>query len=296
MVGQTISHYRIGEKLGEGGMGVVYKAADTKLERPVALKFLAAHAIEDPEHKARFIREAKAAAPLDHQNICSVYEIDEAEGQTFPAMAYLEGPTVKDKIALQTDQGLQAAHEKGIVHRDIKSANLMVTPQGQLKIMDFGLAQLAERSKLTETTTILGTPSYMTPEQAVGEKTDRRTDLWSMGVVLYEMVAGRLPFAGERQEAVLYGIADEEPEPVTAQRAGLRMELAWIIGNALAKDRDDRPSAAEEIARDLRTLGKKLKRELKRVSLDGDDAITPCELPVNGPYAYSPIQHCEHKR
>ena len=192
MLGSTISHYRITEKLGEGGMGVVYKAEDTKLERPVALKFLAAHAIEDPEHKARFVREAKAAARLDHPNICSVYEIDEAEGQTFLAMAYLEGQTVKDKIAerplkldealdiaVQTAQGLQAAHEKDIVHRDIKSANLMVTPQDQVKIMDFGLAQLADRSKLTETTTILGTPSYMSPEQAVGDKTDRRTDLWS---------------------------------------------------------------------------------------------------------------------
>ena len=271
MIGQTISHYRITEKLGEGGMGVVYKAEDTKLERPVALKFLAAHAIDDPEHKARFIREAKAAARLDHQNICSVYEIDEADGQTFLAMAYLEGQTVKDTvaerplkldqaldIAVQTAQGLQAAHEKDIVHRDIKSANLMVTPQGTVKVMDFGLAQLADRSKLTETTTILGTPSYMSPEQAVGEKTDRRTDLWSLGVVLYEMIAGRLPFAGERQEAVLYGITNEEPEPVTALRAGLPMELEWIVGKALAKSRDERYQHAEDLLVDLRSLQKKL--------------------------------------
>ncbi len=271
MVGQTISHYKITEKLGEGGMGVVYKAEDTKLDRPVALKFLAAHAIEDPEHKARFVREAKAAARLDHQNICPVHEIDEADGHTFLAMAYLEGRTVKDEIAerplklvqaldiaVQTAQGLQAAHEKDIVHRDIKSANLMVTPQGQVKIMDFGLAQLAERSKLTETTTILGTPSYMSPEQAVGEKTDRRTDLWSLGVVLYEMVTGRLPFEGERQEAVLYKIGSEEPEPVTALRAGLPMELEWIIGKALAKDRDERYQHAEDLLVDLRSLQKKL--------------------------------------
>ena len=234
-------------------MGVVYKAEDTKLERPVALKFLAAHAIEDPEHKARFVREAKAAARLDHSNICSVYEIDEAVGQTFLAMAYLEGQTLKDKIAerplkldealdiaVQTAQGLQAAHEKGIVHRDIKSANLMVTSQGQVKVMDFGLAQLADRSKLTETTTILGIPSYMSPEQAAGEKTDRRTDLWSLGVVLYEMVTARLPFEGERQEAVLYGITHDEPEPVTAQRAGLPMELEWIVGKCLTKAPDGR--------------------------------------------------------
>ena len=176
VIGQTISHYKVTAKLGEGGMCVVYKAEDTKLERPVALKFLAAHAIEDPEHKARFVREAKAAARLDHQNICPIFQIDEVEGQTFLAMAYLEGHTVKDQIAarplkldqaldtaIQTGQGLQAAHEKGIVHRDIKSANLMLTPRSQVKILDFGLAQLAERSQLTKTATILGTPAYMSP-------------------------------------------------------------------------------------------------------------------------------------
>ena len=290
MIGRTISHYKITEKLGEGGMGVVYKAEDTKLERPVALKFLAAHAIEDPEHKARFVREAKAAARLDHQNICSVYEIDEAEGQTFLAMAYLEGHTVKDKIAqrplklnealdiaVQTAQGLQAAHEKEIVHRDIKSANLMVTPQGQVKIMDFGLAQLADRSKLTATTTVLGTPSYMSPEQAVGDKTDRRTDLWSLGVVLYEMVAGRLPFEGERQEAVLYGISNEDPEPVTALRARLPMELERIIGKALAKDREERYQHAEDLLVDLRALAEKLKSSRSRV-LPAATTVTPADL------------------
>ena len=186
-------------------------------------------------------------------------------------MAYLEGQTVRDRvaerplkldealdIAVQTAHGLQAAHEMGIVHRDIKSANLMVTHRGQVKIMDFGLAQLAERSKLTETTTILGTPSYMSPEQAVGEKTDRRTDLWSLGVVLYEMVTGRLPFEGERQEAVLYGITNEEPEPVTAQRAGLPLELEWIVGKCLAKAADERYQHAEDVLVDFRSLQKKL--------------------------------------
>ena len=187
ILNQTISHYRITEKLGEGGMGVVYKANDTKLDRPVALKFLAAHAIDDPEHKARFIRESKAAARLDHQNICSVYEIDEADGQTFLAMAFLEGQTIKDKIAerplkveealdiaIQTAQGLEAAHAKAIAHRDIKSANLMLTSQGQVKIMDFGLAQLADLSRLTKTTTMMGTgtPAFMSPEQALCEPTD----------------------------------------------------------------------------------------------------------------------------
>ncbi len=271
MIGQTISHYKITEKLGEGGMGVVYKAEDTKLRRVVALKFLRSELIEDPEHRERFLREAQAAAALDHPNICTIYEIDEDAGRTFLAMAFIAGLTVKDKIAqrplkldqalditIQAAQGLQAAHERGIVHRDIKSANLMVTPQGQVKIMDFGLAQLAERSKLTETTTVLGTPSYMSPEQAVGDKTDRRTDLWSLGVVLYEMVAGRLPFEGERQEAVLYGISNEEQEPVTALRAGLPIELEWIVGKALAKDREECYQHVEELIVDLRGLGKKL--------------------------------------
>ena len=270
MIGQTISHYRMTEKLGEGGMGIVYKAEDTKLKRPVALKFLRSDVLEDEEHKERFLREAQAAAALDHPNICTVYEINEADGQTFLSMAYLEGETVKEKIkarplkleealdiTIQTATGLQAAHEKGIVHRDIKGANLMVTPQGQVKIMDFGLAQLAERSQLTKTTTILGTPAYMSPEQAQRLPTDRRTDVWSLGVVIYEMVTGRLPFEGERQEAVLYAIGAEEPEPITAQRAGLPMELEWIVGKAMAKDAAERYQHVEEMIVDLNSLGKK---------------------------------------
>jgi serine/threonine protein kinase len=271
MIGQTISHYRITEKLGEGGMGVVYKAEDTNLKRPVALKFLAAHLLGDQETKVRFRREAEAAAALSHANIAVIYDINESDGHSFIAMEFVEGLTVSKKaaerplklevaldIATQATRGLQAAHEGGVVHRDIKSANLMVTPQGQVKIMDFGLAQLADRSKLTDTTTILGTPAYMSPEQVVGEKTDRRTDIWSLGVVLYEMLTGRLPFEGERQEAVLYGITNEEPQPVTALRAGLPMELEWIIGKALAKDREERYQHAEDLLVDLRSLRKKL--------------------------------------
>ena len=269
MLGRTISHYKITEKLGEGGMGVVYKAEDTKLERPVALKFLAAHAIEDPEHKARFVREAKAAARLDHPNVCSVYEIDEAEGQTFLAMAYLEGQTVKAKIAerplkldeafniaIQTAQGLTAAHQKGIVHRDIKPANLMLTEEGQVKIMDFGLAQSEAQSKLTKTGSTLGTVAYMSPEQALGRKVDHRTDIWSLGVVLYEMITGQLPFQGEVEAAVAYSVVNEEPVPTTALRTGVPIEVDRVIGRALAKDRQERYQHIDELLVDLRGLEK----------------------------------------
>ena len=248
-------------------MGVVYKALDTKLKRPVALKFLRADVVEDAEAKERFLREAQAAAALDHPNICTVYEIDEAEGQTFLAMAFVAGRTVQDKIsdrplkleevlgiATQTAEGLKAAHSRGVVHRDIKPANLMLTEEGQVKIMDFGLAQLAEQSRLTKTATILGTPAYMSPEQTRRKPTDRRTDVWSLGGVIYEMVTERLPFAGERQEAVLYAIGNEDPEPITALRAGLPIELDFIVGKALAKDPADRYQQVEEMIVDLRAL------------------------------------------
>ncbi len=271
MVGQTISHYKITAKLGEGGMGVVYKAQDTKLERTVALKFLAAHALEDPEYKARFVREAKAAARLDHQNVCPVYEIDEVDGETFIAMAFLEGQTLKNKIAerplkldevfdvaVQTAQGLQVAHGKEIVHRDIKPANLMLTTEGQVKIMDFGLAQLAEQSRLTKTAMILGTPAYMSPEQARREPTDRRTDIWSLGVVIYEMVTGRLPFEGEREDAVAYSVVHQDPEPITALRVRVPVDLDGIVAKAMAKDRDERYQHVDEMIVDLRALRKKI--------------------------------------
>ena len=269
MVGRTISHYKVLTKLGEGAMGVVYKAEDTKLERTVALKFLAAHAVEDPEHKARFVREAKAAARLDHQNICPVYEIDEVDGQTFIAMAYLEGQTLKDKIAerplkldealdiaIQVAQGLQAAHQKEVVHRDIKPANLMLTADGQVKIMDFGLAQLADRTRLTKTATMLGTPAYMSPQQALREPTDHRTDIWSLGVVLYEMLTARLPFEGEREQAVLFAITSQDPEPVTALRSGLPIELDHLVNKALAKDPNERYQHVEDLLVDLRAVAR----------------------------------------
>ena len=267
MIGRTISHYKITEKLGEGGMGVVYKAEDTRLGRTVALKFLTTHLVQDEEALRRFEREAKAAAALDHPNICTIYEIDQADGQTFLAMAFVDGKTVSERIAerplkldealhiaIQTAQGLQAAHQKGVVHRDIKSDNLMVTPDGQVKIMDFGLAQLSDQARLTKTATRLGTPAYMSPEQAQGRPTDRRTDIWSVGVVTYEMVTGRVPFEGERAQGILYSIVHEEPEAPTELRSHLPIELDRILDKALAKSADDRYQHVEDLAVDLKAL------------------------------------------
>ena len=263
---KSISHYTILEKLGEGGMGTVYKAEDTKLRRKVALKFLRG---DDDELRERFSREAQAAAGLSHPNICTVYEVDEEHG--FLAMELVDGPPLKDKIAarplpleealdiaIQIGQGLEAAHEKGIVHRDIKSANILLTPQGQVKITDFGLATLADRTRITKTGASLGTPAYMSPEQAQGKTTDRRTDIWSLGVVLYEMVSGRLPFRGESEVALLRGIADDQPEPLTGLRSGVPLALDRLVEKALAKSPADRYQHVEDMLVDLQAVRRRL--------------------------------------
>ena len=275
MIGQTISHYRIVEKLGEGGMGVVYKAEDTKLDRMVALKFLAPHLIRDEDGRKRFIREAKAAAALNHPNICTVYEIDEAQGRTFIAMAYLEGrplsKVIKEgplkipdalELAIQVGQGLEVAHEKGVFHRDVKPANIMISTMKKrhprATIMDFGLAQLAGSSKLTQEGSTLGTMAYMSPEQVEGAPTDCRTDLWALGVVLYEMVSGQLPFQGEYDRAIVYSILSEQPEPLTSVRSGVPIELEWLVGKMLAKDPGRRYQSSVELVVDIESLSAKL--------------------------------------
>jgi serine/threonine protein kinase/Tfp pilus assembly protein PilF len=272
MVGKTISHYKILEKLGEGGMGIVYKAQDLKLDRFVALKFLPSHLTTSEEEKQRFIHEAKAASALDHNNICAIHEIDEIEdGQLFISMAYYEGETldkrIKEKplpieeaidIAIQIAQGLAKAHEKEIVHRDVKPANIMLTKEGVVKVLDFGLAKLSKQTKLTKEGTTLGTITYMSPEQARGEAVDQRTDIWSLGVMIYEMFTGQLPFRGEYDQAVVYLILNEEPEPIS----GMDKEGERIINKALAKILQERYQQVEDILKDLKSLKKKTKSEL----------------------------------
>ena len=253
-------------------MGVVYKAQDTRLDRPVALKFLPAQLLGDEEVKKRFKREAKAAAALDHSNVCTVYEIDEADSKTFISMALIEGESLDKKIeqgplkldealdiGQQIAKGLEAAHKKGVVHRDIKPQNIMVGEDGHVTIMDFGLAQLTQASLLTRPDQTLGTTFYMSPEQTEGSGTDHRTDIWSLGVVLYEMITGQRPFKGDYDKAVMYSILNEEPEPMTAIRAGVPMELEDYIAKALAKDLEDRYQSAADLLIDLRTLSGRMK-------------------------------------
>ncbi len=230
--GTLVSHYRIIEEIGAGGMGVVYKAEDTELHRMVALKFLSHQALKSEENMARFIREAQSAAALDHPNICTIHEIGKAQGHTFIVMAFIEGESLKCRIeagslelddalgiAAQVARGLKAAHDKGIVHRDIKPANIMLTSDGTVKIMDFGIATSAGETRLTGVDETLGTVPYMSPEHCAGDEVDHRTDIWSLGVVLYQMLTGLLPFAGGIDQAIIYSILNEDPKPVSELRS-----------------------------------------------------------------------------
>ncbi len=290
MIGQTISHYKILEELGKGGMGVVYKAEDTKLKRTVALKFITPQTLESIEEKTRFLREAQASAALDHPNICTIYEIDEAEGQTFIAMAHIKGQSLKKKIesaplkleeaieiTMQVADGLQEAHEKGTIHRDIKSSNIMVTDKGQAKIMDFGIAKITKRTKLTKTATIMGTVTYMSPEQALGETVDHRTDIWSLGIVLFEMLTGQVPFKGEYDQVVLNSILNRSPQPITGLRSGIPLELEAIVNKCLEKDPTERYQTAADVKADL----KRLKRDMTAGKTGVPSATTAAPHPFS---------------
>ena len=285
MIGKTLKHYEIEENLGRGGMGIVYRARDTRLGRPVALKFLPKEFTADPDRKRRFLQEARAACAVNHPAIAQVYDVDESEHGVFIAMEMVEGKTVRAllqgreldllgalEVAQQVGNGLAKAHEAGIVHRDIKPENIMVTPDGHAKVLDFGLAKLLDPTSgsagtpsgdelshmetvaRTQVGVVMGTLRYMSPEQARGQSVDHRSDLFSLGVVLYEMVTGQLPFSGNTPLDTLHAIAFEETRPVTAIRANLPPSLQRVITRCLRKRAQDRYGDAKELVGDLKTV------------------------------------------
>ncbi len=289
MIGKTILHYRILEELGRGGMGVVYKAEDTKLDRIVAIKFLPGHIAANEEDRKRFAIEAKAAAALNHPNITTIHTVEEVDGESFIVMEYIAGRELKETVgasgrsplaletmldyAAQIAAGLQAAHEKGVIHRDIKSANIMITEKGQIKIMDFGLAKVRGGTQLTKEHSTLGTVSYMSPEQALGEDTDHRSDIWSFGVVLFEMLTGQMPFPGEHDSVILHAIIHNEPVSIADKREDVPFEIEQITNKCLQKNKEHRYVTCADILIDLKkemhgelqSLGKGAKEDhLKR--------------------------------
>lgn len=268
LIGDTVSHYQILDRLGGGGMGVVYKALDLKLGRLVALKFLASQRGASEEQKRRFLREAKAASVLDHPNVCTLYEVGEEDGAPFLVMAFCEGETVHDRlrggplpvedavaVALQVAAGLAAAHERGIVHRDVKPANVIVGAGGQVKLVDFGVAKLTDQSQLTRTGSVVGTPVYMSPEQFLGAPAGPGADIWALGCLLYEMLTGRAPFEERGEKETVRAILERDPKPLKDLQPAVPPALDWIVTRLLAKRPSIRYAAMEDVLADLRALG-----------------------------------------
>jgi Tol biopolymer transport system component/predicted Ser/Thr protein kinase len=284
MIGQTVSHYRILEKIGEGGMGVVYKAEDTKLKRSVALKFLPTHLSASEQDKARFIQEAQAASALNHPNVCTIHDIQEHDGQMFIVMEYIDGQTLREKkdhlnykqaieISIQVADGLAAAHEKGIVHRDIKPENIMLRKDGIAQIMDFGLAKLRGVSRLTKEGSTVGTAGYMSPEQVQGQEADHRSDIFSLGVLLYELITGQLPFKGVHETALAYEIVNVDAPPMSSVKPEIDPSLDAIVLECLEKDPNERTQSAKQVSIDL----KRFKRESSRQRVSRVTAARPVQ-------------------
>jgi serine/threonine protein kinase len=289
VIGKEISHYRILEKIGEGGMGVVYKAQDMKLDRAVALKFLPQHLTTSEPDKARFMQEAKAASAINHPNICTIYDIQELDGQLFIAMEYVTGQTLREQkenlsikrvldIGIQIADGLAAAHEQGIVHRDIKPENIMVRKDGLVQIMDFGLAKLRGATRLTKEGSTVGTVGYMSPELVQGLDADHRADIFSLGIVLYEMLAGELPFKGVHETAIMYEIVNVDPVPISSIRQDVDPNLDAIILECLAKEPEERYQSVKEVSKDL----KRFKRETSRQRVSRVSTVRPTLQPPSG--------------